>query len=138
MQHIHDHRPSPWHPGEKTLQEKVGVAARMEAVGHKVIRDYMPDQHRAFYHQLPFIVAASVDAQGRPWATLLEGPEGFIRSPHPRELTIDIQPPADDPATPGLAAGQAVGLLGIELHTRRRNRLNGRIHQATHEQLQVT
>ncbi|MBF8637606.1 pyridoxamine 5'-phosphate oxidase family protein [Pseudomonas fulva] len=138
MQHTLDHRPSPWHPGEKTLQEKVGVAARMEAVGHKVIRDYMPDQHRTFYHQLPFIVAASVDSQGRPWATLLEGPEGFIRSPHPRELIIDTQPPADDPATPGLADGQAVGLLGIELHTRRRNRLNGHIQQATQGQLQVT
>lgn len=88
MQQSPDHRPSPWHAGEKTLQEKVGVAERMEAFGQKVIRDHMPDQHRTFYHQLPFMVAASVDAQGRPWATLLEGPEGFVSSPDPRMLTI--------------------------------------------------
>lgn len=138
MQQNPDHHSSPWHAGEKTLQEKAGVAERMEAFGQKVIRDYMPDQHRIFYHQLPFMVAASVDALGRPWATLLEGPEGFVSSPDPRQLTIDTQLPADDPATPGLAAGQAVGLLGIELHTRRRNRLNGQIHQAGDGQLQVT
>lgn len=138
MQQSPDHRPSPWHAGEKTLQEKVGVAERMEAFGQKVIRDYMPDQHRTFYHQLPFMVAASVDAQGRPWATLLEGPEGFVSSPDPRQLTIDARLAADDPATPGLVAGQAIGLLGIELHTRRRNRLNGQIRKAVAGQLQVT
>ncbi|EKT4564204.1 pyridoxamine 5'-phosphate oxidase family protein [Pseudomonas putida] len=137
MQQPPDHRPSPWHAGEKTLQEKAGVAERMEAFGQKVIRDYMPDQHRSFYHQLPFMVAASVDALGRPWATLLEGPEGFVSSPDPRVLTIDTTLPADDPATPGLVAGQAVGLLGIELHTRRRNRINGQIRQAAEGQLQV-
>ncbi|MCS4061780.1 pyridoxamine 5'-phosphate oxidase family protein [Pseudomonas putida] len=138
MQQSPDHRPSPWHAGEKALQEKVGVAERMEAFGQKVIRDYMPDQHRSFYHQLPFMVAASVDALGRPWATLLEGPEGFVSSPDPRVLTIDTTLPADDPATPGLVAGQAVGLLGIELHSRRRNRINGQIRQAAEGQLQVT
>ncbi|HDS0921054.1 TPA: pyridoxamine 5'-phosphate oxidase family protein [Pseudomonas putida] len=138
MQQSPDHRPSPWHAGEKTLQEKVGVAERMEAFGQKVIRDYMPDQHRSFYHQLPFMVVASVDALGRPWATLLEGPEGFVSSPDPRVLTIDTTLPADDPATPGLVAGQAVGLLGIELHSRRRNRINGQIRQAAEGQLQVT
>ena len=137
MQQPPDHRPSPWHAGEKTLQEKVGVAERMEAFGQKVIRDYMPDQHRSFYHQLPFMVAASVDVLGRPWATLLEGPEGFVSSLDPRVLTIDTTLPADDPATPGLVAGQAVGLLGIELHTRRRNRINGQIRQAAEGQLQV-
>ncbi|MGE8313935.1 MAG: pyridoxamine 5'-phosphate oxidase family protein [Pseudomonas putida] len=137
MQQPPDHRPSPWHAGEKTLQEKVGVAERMEAFGQKVIRDYMPDQHRSFYHQLPFMVAASVDVLGQPWATLLEGPEGFVSSPDPRVLTIDTTLPADDPATPGLVAGQAVGLLGIELHTRRRNRINGQIRQAAEGQLQV-
>ncbi|MCE0911217.1 MULTISPECIES: pyridoxamine 5'-phosphate oxidase family protein [Pseudomonas] len=137
MRQTPDQRPSPWHAGEQALQEKVGVAERMEAFGQKVIRDYMPDQHRTFYHQLPFMVAASVDAQGRPWATLLEGPEGFVSSPDPRQLTIDTKLPADDPATPGLVAGQAIGLLGIELHTRRRNRINGQIRQAAAGQLQV-
>ncbi len=138
MEQPQHHRASPWHAGEKSLQEMAGVAARMEAVGQKVIRDHMPEQHRSFFQQLPFLVAASVDAQGRPWATLLEGPEGFIRSPSPQQLTIDAGLSVDDPATPGLRPGQAIGLLGIELHTRRRNRLNGQIRHSASGQLQVT
>ncbi|ANY85798.1 MULTISPECIES: pyridoxamine 5'-phosphate oxidase family protein [Pseudomonas] len=128
---------SPWHAGEKRLQEHAGVAERMEAFGQKVIRDYMPDQHRAFYHQLPFMVVGAVDAEGKPWATLLEGPEGFVSSPDPRQLLIGTELAADDPATPGLVAGGAVGLLGIELHTRRRNRLNGTIRRADAGRLEV-
>ena len=137
MQQLPNHRTSPWHAGEKRLQEQVGVSERMDVFGQKVIRDYMPDQHRTFYQQLPFIVAGAVDPHGRPWATLLEGPEGFISSPEPRQLLIDTPLASDDPATPGLAAGEAIGLLGIELHTRRRNRINGLIAQAPGGALQV-
>ena len=36
-------------------------------------------------------------------------------------------PDADDPLRAGMGLGKPVGLLGIELHTRRRNRMNGRI-----------
>lgn len=128
---------SPWHQGEKRLQQQVGVAERMEAFGQKVIRDHMPDQHRVFYHRLPFIVAGAVDAQGKPWATLLEGAEGFVSSPDPTQLLIDTELADDDPATPGLAQGGAIGLLGIELHTRRRNRLNGQIRQVAGGRLEV-
>src|SRR5690606_16673428 len=45
-----------WHAGEKAIQEKAGVAKRMEELGKRVVRDYMPDQHREFFGQLPFIV----------------------------------------------------------------------------------
>ena len=137
MQQLPNPRTSPWHAGEKRLQEQVGVSERMEVFGQKVIRDHMPDQHRTFYQQLPFIVAGAVDPAGRPWATLLEGAEGFVSSPDPRQLLIDTRLASDDPATPGLAAGEAVGLLGIELHTRRRNRINGLIAQTTAGALEV-
>jgi len=137
MQQLPSHRTSPWHAGEKRLQEQVGVSERMEVFGQKVIRDYMPDQHRAFYQQLPFIVAGAVDQGGKPWATLLEGPAGFVSSPDPRQLLIDCHPASDDPAASGLAAGEAIGLLGIELHTRRRNRINGLIAQGASGALQV-
>jgi ferredoxin-NADP reductase/predicted pyridoxine 5'-phosphate oxidase superfamily flavin-nucleotide-binding protein len=131
------HRTSPWHAGEKAIQERVGVAERMEVHGQKVIRDYMPDQHREFYHQLPFIIAGAVDDQGRPWATLLEGAEGFVTSPDPKSLLLDSQPDSQDPAASGLQAGHAIGLLGIELHTRRRNRMNGILQPVDGAQLSV-
>lgn len=137
MDHLPKHRRSPWHTGEKALQDIYGVTERLEVIGQKVIRDYMPDQHREFYQQLPFMLVGAVDAQQRPWATLLEGPEGFVTSPDPQQLLLAVQPDAQDPAAAGLQPGHAIGLLGIELHTRRRNRINGVIQQVSADGLAV-
>lgn len=131
MDHLPKHRKSPWHAGERLLQAGVHVTERMDVIGQKVIRDYMPDQHREFFQQLPFMVVGAVDADGRPWATLLEGPEGFVTSADPQHLFLATQPDPQDPAAAGLQAGNAIGMLGIELHTRRRNRINGVIQQAS-------
>ncbi|MGF0240137.1 pyridoxamine 5'-phosphate oxidase family protein [Rhodococcus sp. IEGM1300] len=120
---------SPWHSGEIQMQARVGVAERMEAFGRKVIRTQMPDQHRAFYRQLPFMLYGAVDADGHPWASILEGAPGFAQSPEPSVLRFESVPAADDPAQ--IKDGAAIGLLGIELHTRRRNRLNGHVSAVT-------
>ena len=137
METLPKHRRSPWHAGERALQQKIGASERMEAAGQKFIRDYLPDQHRDFYHQLPFMIVGAVDAENRPWATLIEGSEGFVTSADPKHLTLDIAPDPQDPAAPGLQAGSAIGMLGIELHTRRRNRINGVITQASERRLEI-
>jgi len=120
---------SPWHAGEKQLQAHVGVAERMEVFGRKVIRSEMPDQHRTFYQQLPFMLYGVVDADGHPWASILEGEPGFAHSPEPGLLQFRSLPAVDDPAQ--MSDGSAIGLLGIELHTRRRNRINGHVRAMT-------
>lgn len=114
-----------WHEGETFLQEKAGVAERMAAVGQRVVRDFMPDQHRDFYAQLPFIVIGGVDPGGDVWATFIEGQPGFMSAPSPTVLDIAARIDPSDPAAAGLVDGKAIGLLGIEMHTRRRNRMNG-------------
>jgi ferredoxin-NADP reductase/predicted pyridoxine 5'-phosphate oxidase superfamily flavin-nucleotide-binding protein len=116
---------SPFHAGEVAIQTQLGVAERMAQFGSRVVRDYLPDQHRQFYAQLPFLVAATVDAAGDPWVTLLEGLPGFASSPEPTQLDLLDVPAPDDPVAAGWVEGGAIGLLGIELHTRRRNRVNG-------------
>jgi uncharacterized protein len=118
---------SPWHEGERLVQERVGTAERMARVGSRAIRDFMPDQHRDFFAQLPFVVIGSVDASGLPWASLLAGKPGFVRSPDPRRLVIEAQPVEGDPLNGALRPGARLGILGIELPTRRRNRMNGRV-----------
>jgi ferredoxin-NADP reductase/predicted pyridoxine 5'-phosphate oxidase superfamily flavin-nucleotide-binding protein len=127
---------SPWHVGEKELQARIGVSERMDVLGRRVIRDHMPDQHRSFYQQLPFMVYGAVDAEGLPWASVLEGEPGFAHSPEPGLLQFSSLPAVDDPAQ--LGAGAAIGLLGIELHTRRRNRINGHIGAMTASGFSVT
>jgi ferredoxin-NADP reductase/predicted pyridoxine 5'-phosphate oxidase superfamily flavin-nucleotide-binding protein len=120
-------RPSPWHSGERELQAHVGVAERMGVMGKKVIRDYMPDQHREFYAHLPYLFIGAVDDEGWPWASLMDAQAGFITSPDPRHLQFSRLPDSDDPMGAQFVPGAAVGMLGIDLHTRRRNRINGHI-----------
>jgi uncharacterized protein len=129
---------SAWHPGERAIQAEVGVADRMEELGRRVVRDAMPDQHRAFFAQIPFIVAGSVDDRGDAWATLMAGEPGFIASPTATTLEIAARTDPSDPAGAGLREGEGIGLLGIELHTRRRNRANGLIRAAAGDVLQVS
>ncbi|SDC85945.1 hypothetical protein SAMN05216345_104198 [Cupriavidus sp. YR651] len=119
----------PWHTGERMLQEVAGVHARMAEVGKRVVRDYMPDQHRDFFVQLPVVVLGAVAPDGRVWATLRASHPGFLHSPDPRLLDVKIGREAADPADAGMEDGGAIGLLGIDPMTRRRNRMNGAIHR---------
>eukprot|EP00038_Savillea_parva_P010360 m.189764 g.189764 ORF g.189764 m.189764 type:complete len:615 (+) comp17820_c0_seq1:269-2113(+) len=121
--------PSPFHPGELAVQRREGVADEIAPWASKVVRPFMPDQHRTFYQQLPFVVASTRDPRdGQPWATLLAGPSGFITSPNDTVLSFARRPDTQDPAGRGMAInGADVGILGIELHTRRRNRLAARV-----------
>lgn len=133
---MHESLPT-WHAGETLIQERLGVRERMAALGPRVIRSFMPDQHRQFFAQLPFVILGSVDAEGAAWATILAGQPGFLASPTPTTLDIAAHLSAEDPVTPGLGDGAAVGLLGVELHTRRRNRMNGTL-SVTAQGLRVT
>lgn len=122
---------SPFHAGEQRVQERLGVREAIEPWARKVVRPFLPEEHREFYGQLPFVVAGARDARGRPWATLLAGQPGFLSSPDPRTLVSSVLPSAGDALAGALAEGADVGLLGIELATRRRNRVNGRISSAS-------
>ncbi|HJV40871.1 pyridoxamine 5'-phosphate oxidase family protein [Caulobacter sp.] len=124
------HARSPFHAGEQAVQDRVGVRERIETLGRRVIRGEMPEQHQLFFAQLPFLVLGVRDEEGWPWATLIGGAPGFARALGPTRLAVGVLPHPEDPAAPGLRAGGAVGVLGIELPTRRRNRLNGRVQTA--------
>ena len=117
---------SPFHSGEIEAQQRAGVEADA-AAGGQFIRNHMPEQHRAFFAALPYLVVASGDDAGQPWVTILEGQQGFVTSPDAAHLSIAARPGPDDPLAAALGPGSAIGLLGIELSTRRRNRLNGTV-----------
>jgi len=113
---------SPFHEGEREAQRRAGVEAHGGG-----IRDWMPDQHRAFFAGLPFVVTGTASGEGWPTATMLTGSPGFVSSSDARTLRIAALPDPADPAAPGFVTGAPVALLGIDLGNRRRNRANGRV-----------
>ncbi len=121
----------PWHEGKIQLQKLVGIDERMAEVGKRVLRDHLIEQHRQFYPQLPFAVFGAVDDNGDVWATIRANHPGFLHSPDPYQLAVDIPRDPADPADAGMDDGKAIGMIGIELHTRRRNRLNGTIARSS-------
>lgn len=129
--------PSPFHPGEIEAQTRMGVREKIDRVSGRRIRDYMPDQHREFYAMLPFILAGTVDEQGQPWASVLAGQRGFISSPNPRRLDIAARPLPGDPLSHTLKPGADIGLLGLQLETRRRNRISGQVRVSDRDTLSI-
>jgi uncharacterized protein len=130
---IHDHgsimtrAASPFHAGEQTIQSRAGARDRTELKERATIRDHMPEQHRAFFAALPFMVVALADQNGQPWASTLSGPPGFMNSTEENLLTIEAWFDRGDPLQSCIRDGAPIGGLGIELSTRRRNRIIGRI-----------
>src|SRR5262245_42532394 len=118
---------SPYHAGECEMQERVGVRERAEAAGRISIRPFMPDQHRTFFTQLPTLFIGSSDSKQRPWASVIVGKPGFAHSPDAKRLDVDTHPLPGDPLHENLRNGATVGALGLEFHTRRRNRANGKV-----------
>jgi uncharacterized protein len=116
---------SPFHAGELAIQARLGVHEQMDKQGRRVIREFLPDQHRQFFAQLSYVIVGTVDATGNPWASILVGNPGFLSTPDDRTLQVAAKPLFGDPLATTLADGIDIGLLGIELQTRRRNRLNG-------------
>jgi predicted pyridoxine 5'-phosphate oxidase superfamily flavin-nucleotide-binding protein len=115
----------PFHTDELAAQARAGVKA-----GAAGIRTFMPDQHRAFFATLPILYVSSLDVAGWPLASILTGTAGFIHSPDPETLRVDTRHDANDPAAGTLRVADEVGLLGLDLATRRRNRANGRVAAA--------
>ena len=119
---------TPFHRGELKAQQRVG-ATSVSDWASGFIKPYMPQQHREFFSQLPFLVLAGADSDGHHWVTLMDGPDGFISSPNSKTLSVQAEPDPQDPLADALHQGTDVGMLGIELASRRRNRMSGSIRQ---------
>ncbi|KAA1474670.1 hypothetical protein DENSPDRAFT_860449 [Dentipellis sp. KUC8613] len=128
-----------WHPGERSIQSKLDYSGTMSMAWTWISED-MPEQHRVFYNRnLPFLPLTTLDAEGRPWGSIIAGKQGkpgFIRSPMETTLDIDLRTWVGDPWEENVEAWKAEGGkradprflvagIGVELSTRRRNKLAG-------------
>jgi uncharacterized protein len=118
---------SPFHAGELAIQARLGVQAQIDQQGRRIIREFLPEQHRQFFAQLPYVIVGTVEETGNPWASILVGDPGFLSTQDDRTVQVTAKPLQGDPLAKTLAPGIDIGLLGIDFQTRRRNRVNGRV-----------
>ena len=85
----------------------------------------MPSIAQDFLSEQSMAAAASVDADGNVWASLLTGEAGFLDPVDEQTLHIAAQPTKDDPLWHNLAANPHLGLVAIDFASRSRVRING-------------
>jgi ferredoxin-NADP reductase/predicted pyridoxine 5'-phosphate oxidase superfamily flavin-nucleotide-binding protein len=121
---------SPFHAAELLAQQRAGVSSQADSSGRRSIRRHMPEQHRQFFAEQPFMVFGGVDAGGQPWATLRASAPGFVSSPDANTLRVEGGALPGDPLAATWRPGAMIGGLGLQPQTRRRNRINGRVRSS--------
>ncbi|KAK0243642.1 hypothetical protein EDD85DRAFT_804706 [Armillaria nabsnona] len=125
-----------WHPGERAIRQKVGIDKdpSLNWLYTSVEGDLPPD-HGIFYAtRLPFLPITTLDSSGRPWGSILAGPDGapgFISSPKYTTLSFNIKVWDGDPFVSNVRESRDDEMLmagiGVEFSTRRRNKFAGKI-----------
>ena len=120
---------SPYHEGERKVQLKAGESAIGERNG-TVISELIIPGAIPFIAQQSMIVVSSLDNLGKVWASVIIGQPGFVFAPTASSIIIDLTriiSHKDDPFWTNIISNPKVGMLIIELSTRRRLRVNGSI-----------
>ena len=129
----------PFHEGELAVQERAGerdLARRIGAgISPRIIEGALPFLGR---QRLLAITIAGDD--GLVWTSVWCGEPGFATSVDGQRVSIRrplMSLSAHDPVLPRLAAGRDVGMLAIELTSRRRLRINGTVEAISDDEIQV-
>jgi len=121
----------PYHEGERWVQEQTGERNTALSNGRN-IGEQIPTAAKAFVAQQHYCFLGWADTEGQLWASFLAGPQGFATTDKCGK-TLDLAL-ADEAGVlrriPPLAAvdiDDHIGALFVELTTRRRLRVNGRV-----------
>jgi hypothetical protein len=133
-------RDHPYHEGEVSVQERTGEqdAALRHAAG---ISAGIVPATRAFLARQRLLALSTTGDDEQLWTSVWCGEPGFVRSADDGRvvniLRTVMTESADDPVPRRLAVGRPVGMLAIELASRRRLRINGTIERITDEKIDV-
>src|SRR5438105_5623915 len=100
-----------YHEGEIEMQRRAGTRDLAERVA-RIISPDIPAAAAAFLAAQPFLILSYDDT-----ASIISGAPGFAFASTPREVTIRTD----------FEAEGKIGILAIELATRRRMRVNGTV-----------
>jgi hypothetical protein len=117
-----------FHEGERDVQRRAGVEPMAARVGG-MIRDVIPPAAQDFLRSQTMLIAGGIGEDDAVWASLLTGAPGFASTIDEKHVHIEVMPRDGDPLR--IISGASVGLLAIELATRRRMRVNGIVSSMT-------
>ncbi|MFA5950939.1 MAG: pyridoxamine 5'-phosphate oxidase family protein [Hyphomicrobium sp.] len=137
----------PFHSGELEVQERTGERGRAVLNG-RLIASAIPEGARKFLAQQSYCVVGWASPNGEIWASLLTARAGFASTDaEGATLALDFSPasgaahaipPLSGPPLSGMREGDHLGLLFIELATRRRLRVNGRVTELASSGLRLS
>lgn len=121
----------PFHPGERAIQETTGERD-VALLNGQLIADRVPAAAKLFVDQQRYCVLGWSSPDGELWAAFLAGPQGFASTDEDRQnlylrLGEDLGALARISPFTDMREGDYLGTLFIELATRRRLRVNGRV-----------
>jgi len=116
---------TPFHEGERAVQERAGVSRMADKIATGV-DDSIPPPAQEFLRRRYVVQLGSVSPRGAVWGSQRVGPPGFMTCPDERTVRIEAAAVPGDPLLENLRGDPRLGLLAIDLPTRRRYRVNGR------------
>jgi len=131
----------PYHSGSITVQERTGERDLADANG-RIIGAKISERAQPFLAKQSYCALGWVDRDGMLWGSFVEAGPGFASSAADGEkLELDLSrvknAPHSIPALGSLPAARRVGLLFIDLETRRRLRVNGNVETLSSTSLTI-
>lgn len=125
-----------YHSGELAVQAHAGVQVEAERLG-KFIGSSIPPAVQDFLGSQPMAIASTVGKDSQVWASLLTGESGFVQAISEQTVQINTTPIPGDPLRENLLQQDNIGILVIDLATRRRVRINGKAEINPHGSIYV-
>ena len=129
----------PFHTGELAVQVRAGeraIAQRRESI----IRDRLDDAANVFVRNQEIVAVATAAPDGTLWASLWCGRVGFLRGSADGgslEILHDLDENIADPVRTNIRPNEPLGVLVIDLATRRRLRINGVVSRVDGARLEL-
>ena len=129
---------NPFHEGELLVQQRAGEIVKGEQNG-KIIADSITQGAFEFIEQQQMVILGSVDEEQNVWASILLGHPGFVRVVDSQTVEIDLERAfinKGDRIWTNIDR-ERIGMLFIDLASRRRLRVNGAISLITPNKLRL-
>lgn len=126
---------NPYHAGETAVQELFGEKLLAERNGRVISNKIVPGAIKFIENQY-FFLATSRNLKGEMWISALAGAQGFIRVIGECTISINTRLLYSNPSDvfwQNIIEIQKIGLLFIELSSRRRFRVNGSLNMKDSE-----